>query len=72
MGRAYFGDIGVGETSEFKRVDLTLRYGVMYLTAEGYRVNAQTLNFGGKRYTYRVRVKDLKAGHLQVDIEPDD
>ena len=66
-----FGDIPAGATSEYRKVRLRFRYALVRLTADGVPVNAQTLNFGSKRYTHRIKVKDLAAGHLGVDILPD-
>lgn len=66
-----YEDVAVGETSEYGSVELTFRYTVLRLTAGGHKVNAQTLSFRGKRFTYRVDVLELDAGHLAVEILKD-
>lgn len=66
-----YGDIAASETSDYKPVRLKFRYTVVYLTADGHRVNAQTLNFGSRRFSYRVDIIDLDAGHLAVEIVRD-
>ena len=66
------GDVRAGASTDYEKVKLHFRYCVMYLTAGGYRVNAQTLNFGSQRFTHRVLIKNLEAGHLGVVIVRDD
>ena len=66
-----YGEIRPGETTDYKTVDLKLRDGILRLTADGHEVNAQTLNFGAERFTYRVGIKDLEAGHLGVEVVRD-
>ena len=63
-----FGDVAVGETTEYRPVPLRLSYALVRLTACGYRVNAQTLNLGARRFTHRIDILDLEAGRLGVEI----
>ncbi len=69
-GQAY-GDVPAGAITDFKPVRLFCRYGVLRFTARGHSVTAQTLNFRARLFTYRVAVKDLAAGHLDVDVVPE-
>lgn len=66
-----FGDIAAGATSEYERVELNLRYAALELTAAGKRITGQTLNLGGERFTYRIDIADLAAGHLAIDVVPE-
>lgn len=45
-----------------------IRLAVVRLTADGVPVNAQTLDFGSRRFTHRITIADLAAGHLDVDV----
>ena len=36
--------------------------------ADGRYVTGQTLNFGAKRFTYRIGVKNLAARHLAIEL----
>lgn len=69
-GRSY-GDIAAGATSDYQPVRSRLGYVLVELTADGQRVNAQTLNLRAKRFTHRIAIKDLGAGHLAVEIVRD-
>lgn len=69
-GQSY-GSLGAGETSAYRQVELSLRYAVVELTAGGHTVSGQTLNFGGKRLTYRIDIVDLAAGHLAIAVIQD-
>lgn len=69
-GQSY-GKIPAGATTAYKPVDLTLRYGLLKMTVDGTPINAQTLNFGSSRFTYRVKIKNLEAGHLDIDVVAD-
>lgn len=66
-----YGDLAAGETSEYRSVKLWFRYAVIRLTADGHKVNAQTLNLGAKRFTHRIDIIDLAAGHLAIEIVRD-
>ena len=63
-----YGDIAAGSTSEYQDVESTCRYAVVRLTANGHRVNAQSLYLGAKRFTHQIEIKDLAAGHLRGKI----
>lgn len=63
-----FGDVAPGDTSAYRFVSLPFRYGILRMKADGHPINAQTLNFWSSRFTYRVEVKDLSAGHLAIDV----
>ena len=63
-----YGDIEVGETTDYREVKLKFRYAVMKMTVDGRHVNAQSLNLRSRRFTHRVRIKDLEAGHLAVQV----
>ena len=69
-GQAY-GDVAAGETSDYRRVRSRFRYALVRLTAGGYEVNAQTLNFGSRRFTHRIDIENLAAGHLAVEVISD-
>ena len=66
-----YGDVPVGAITDFKPVRLFCRSGVLRFTTQGHSVNAQTLNFRARRFTYRVAVEDLAAGHLDVEVVPE-
>ena len=66
-----YGDIAVGETTAYKKVRLSFRYAALELTADGHRVTGQTLNFGADRFTYEIDIVDLAAGHLAIEVIPD-
>ena len=66
-----FGDLAAGTTSSYRSVALKLRYAAIELTAGGQRVTGQTLNLGGRRFTYAIDVLDLDAGHLAIDVVRD-
>lgn len=63
-----FGDIAAGMTSEYKIVRLRSKYASIALAADGHKVTDQTLNFGTKRFTYRIDVVNLGAGHLAKEV----
>lgn len=69
-----YGDVAPGETTDYRDVRLKVRYTAMKLHVDGKYVTAQALNFGSKRYTYHIDVKDFAKGHLAIDIvkEADD
>ena len=69
-GRDY-GDVAVGETSAYKKVRLSFRYAALEFRADGHRVTGQTLNFGADRFTYEIDIVDLEAGHLAIEVIPD-
>lgn len=66
-GQSY-GDIPVGETSDYKTVGVRFRYAALALKADGHRVTGQTLNLGAERFTYEIDVLDLEAGHLAIEV----
>jgi len=70
-GQSY-GDIAPGEMSEYKNVKLAFRYAALKLHVDGKYVTGQTLNFGSKRFTYRIGVKDFDAGYLAIDMVRDE
>jgi len=61
-------DIAPGEISDYIDVRLKFRYAVIRLTIGGYDVNTQSLNMGAKRFTHRIDVIDLAAGHLDGEV----
>ncbi len=69
-GRDY-GDIAADETSAYKKVRLSFRYAALEFKADGHRVTGQTLNFGADRFTYEIDIVDLAAGHLAIEVIPD-
>ena len=68
VGGQPFGGIAAGATSKYQTVDLKFRYALVELSAGGYTVNGQTLATGADRFTYRIEVTDLRAGHLAIDV----
>ena len=71
LGDQDYGHIAAGATSEYKTVQLRFRYAVLSMTADGHRLTGQTLNLGAKRFTYRIKVEDLAAGHLAIEVVRD-
>lgn len=76
LGDTFYGEIPAGTITDFKAVRLVplLRYADLRLTVDGVRVSGQTLMHGSSRFTHRVDVVDLEAGHLEIDVrrEPRD
>lgn len=67
----HYGTIEAGATSPYKPVGLRFRYAALGLTAGGHTITGQTLNLGSKRFTYRIDVVDLSAGHLAIEVVRD-
>ena len=69
-----YGNLAPGERSDYQHVRTRSRYAVVRFTAAGHEVNAQTLNLcaegarGTRRFTHRIDVRDLAAGHLAVEV----
>ena len=63
-----FGTVVVGDTTAYRVVPTRLRYADLALTAGGRRITGQTLNFGSRRFTYRIAIADLKAGQLRLEV----
>lgn len=63
-----YGDIAAGATSDYKSVKLNFGYAVIELRADGQYVTGQTLNMGARRFTHRIDVVDLAAGHLAIEV----
>lgn len=63
-----YGDVAAGEATGYRTVTLRFRYALVEMTIEGHRVNAQTLALGARRFTYRIDILDLDAGHLAVEL----
>ena len=66
-GRSY-GYIAAGETSDYQQVELKFRYTSLELRADGRYLTGQTLNFGARRFTYRIDVLDYEKRHLTIEI----
>lgn len=66
-----YGDIPPGAVTPYRPVTLTARYASMKLRVDQRYTTAQALHFGGKRYTYRIAVRDWEKGHLAIDLVPD-
>ena len=66
-GQSY-GNIAAGATSDYKSLGLRFRYAAIGLTADGHTVTGQTMNFGAKRFTYRIDTVDLAAGQLAIEV----
>ena len=63
-----YSDIAAGATSDYKSVELSFRYAVIKLTADGQNVIGQTLNMGAERFTYRIDIVDLADGQLAIEV----
>ena len=50
------------------RDDEDASYAAFELKADGKRITGQALHLGAKRFTYRIDVADLDAGHLDVEV----
>jgi len=72
VGDQTFGDIAAGATSDYRSVGLRFRYAALKLKADGQYVTGQTLNMGAKRFTYRIDIVDLAAGHLAIEVIRDE
>jgi hypothetical protein len=63
-----FGEIPSGDITDFKPVNLRGRYAAMKFTADGKYMTSQTLNFGSKKFTYQLDIKDFEKGHPTIKL----
>lgn len=68
VGDQFYGDIAPGETTEYKYVKLRFGYLALKLWADGRYTRGQTLNFGVKRFTYRIDIVDLGARQPAIEV----
>lgn len=66
-----FGAVAAGTTNGYRSVELELRSAAIERAASGQRVTGQTLNLGGRCFTYAIDVLDLDAGHLAIGVVRD-
>ncbi len=66
-----YGAIAPGEMTDYKNVKLKFRYAALKLHVDGTYVTGQTLNFGAKRFTYRIGVEDLARSRLAIELVRD-
>ena len=63
-----YGDISAGNTSSYKSVGMKARYVAMKVYVEGKYFSGQTLNFGSRKITYEIGIKDFDRRHLAIRI----
>ena len=68
IGDRQFGDIAADETTPYRKVQVKSGYADMEMIIAGRRVTAQALNFGADRFTYRIDIRDLSRGHLDIKL----
>lgn len=68
FGGEPWGDIAAGEITDYRTVKTRSGYVVMYLKVNGHRVNVQSLYLCSKRFTHRIGIKNLEAGHMAGEV----